>query len=184
MTTLSHAELVVLALLAEGPLHAYELVQRTRSMEVGRWARVPESTLYAVLGRMEEAGWVHGTVESGARRRTKTTYRRTEAGERRFETLVERALSEPAPVYSDLLVGAVLAGATGRSAGLAAAAREVGRARDAMAEALEDARLSPPGRVILEFYRGLADLHLAALRELGKVASTEESSAPGVVPEV
>lgn len=178
MTTLSHAELVLLALLAEGPMHAYELVQCIGSMEIERWARVPESTLYAVLHRLEERGWVTATEEPGARRRTKTTYERTAAGEARLAELVTDALESPAPIHSDLLVGAVFAASAGREDALAEAGRNVDAAIERLGRALANERLSDYGRVILEFYLGLARLHGSALASLGRLAAAGADAAP------
>lgn len=171
MSRLSHGELTLLALLSEGPAHAYELVQRVRSMRVEQWARVPESTLYAVLRRMESRGWVTGVTEVGYRGSARTSYRRTVKGTKRLNDLIARGIRRPEPVYSDLLVSAIFASGLHQPDMLEAAVDrlEDQRARLTTAQALGDA--SEYARIILRFYSGLADLHAEALDSLRSLDS-------------
>ncbi|RMH20809.1 MAG: PadR family transcriptional regulator [Gemmatimonadetes bacterium] len=180
MSQMSHAEVTLLALLSDAPAHAYDLIRRIHSMQVERWARVPSSTVYAVLRRMERRGWVAGMVEPGARRRHKTTYRITEAGRQRLDRLIAQGLRNPTPVYSDLLVAGVLAAATGRGVVLAEALAQVRAARDRLKEVDLDATgpLSPEGRIVVDFYRGLADLTERALSSLAQLAESHDPTPP------
>jgi len=178
MDSLSHPELVLLAFRGDGPAHAYELVTRVRSMEVERWARVPESTLYAVLRRLEERGWVRGEEEPGERGRRRTRYRRTDEGAARLDELLRRGLAHPAPLYSDRLVAALFASAEDEEEPIRRARTDVKEARHELDEALERTDLSEEGKVILRFYRGLADLHLEALEALEALAHTPDGAPP------
>ncbi|TFD47088.1 PadR family transcriptional regulator [Cryobacterium frigoriphilum] len=78
-----HLDLLILSVLADGPLHGYAVIDelRTRSSEVFDLA---EGTVYPVLHRLEVAGYLSsewGAV-SGRRRRS---YRLTRAGSARLE---------------------------------------------------------------------------------------------------
>lgn len=182
MDTLSHAELTLLALLSGRSTHAYDLVQRIRSMEVRQWARVPESTVYVVLRRMEERGWVAGVSESGDRGRSRTRYELTSRGRARLADLVRSGLEEPAPMYSDLLVAGVFASGLGLRDSLSAAARRAEDREARLRDLLHEERPSEHGRVILRFYAGLAALHseaLAALTELEPRPTREGVSTTG-----
>jgi len=180
-SSLSHAELVLLALLEEGPSHAYELVRRIRSMEVERWARVAESTVYAVLRRMEERDLVDGERRPGERSRTKTTYRRTARGDAHLEELVRRGLRSPEPIYSDRLVAAVFGAAFGRSAEIEAALGGLGELRDALDAALDDPAISEYGRIIVRFYARIAEAHAEALSALGERSAGGGPERPSAV---
>ena len=80
------AELAILAVLAERPLHGYEI-----SKQIERETRGALSfnlaSLYPMLYRLEKRGWVKGvwgTADSGRERRY---YRLTAAGKKKLATL-------------------------------------------------------------------------------------------------
>lgn len=64
------AELLVLSLLEEEPLHGYELAKRIEEQSGGALHFYPAS-LYPTLYRMEKRGWIQGewVEEPGQRRR-------------------------------------------------------------------------------------------------------------------
>lgn len=178
---LSHAELIVLGLLEGDAAHAYELVHRIRDMRVDRWARVAESTVYAVLRRLEDGSLVSGEDEPGERSAPRRRYRLTSRGRQELEALVRRGLEQPGILYSDRIVaGVVAAGLTGAGFGGAdpgaADLLKLGLERTEMeTEALEAGLtvdgLSEEGRIILEFYRDLARAHERALKALGRTSA-------------
>jgi transcriptional regulator len=80
------AELAILAVLAEEPLHGYEIARRI-AQQSGGVLRFTLASLYPMLYRLERRGWVRGnweTVPSGRRRRC---YRLTAAGRREFQPM-------------------------------------------------------------------------------------------------
>jgi PadR family transcriptional regulator PadR len=81
-------ELVLLKLLSGGQMYGYELVS-TLEREGGELFQVKEGTLYPVLYRLEDAGWVETrwqTLERGVPRKY---YRLTAAGEEQLARLVQ-----------------------------------------------------------------------------------------------
>lgn len=99
-----HLDLLVLAVLADGPLHGYAVIEalRERSDEA---FDLPEGTVYPVLHRLEKAGLLESSWDDSSGRRRRT-YRLTRPGtgalevERAawhdFTTAVERVLKGPA----------------------------------------------------------------------------------------
>jgi PadR family transcriptional regulator, regulatory protein PadR len=82
-----HLDLLLLAVLADGPLHGYAVIValRERSDEA---FDLPEGTVYPVLHRLERAGLLSSSWQAvGGRRRR--TYRLTDPGRRVLKT--ERA---------------------------------------------------------------------------------------------
>lgn len=73
-----HLDLLVLAVLAPGPLHGYAVIEALRERS-GEAFALPEGTVYPVLHRLAKAGLTQSewTELSGRRRRT---YRLTDAG--------------------------------------------------------------------------------------------------------
>jgi transcriptional regulator len=73
-----HLDLLVLAVLADGPLHGYAVIEalRQRSDEA---FDLPEGTVYPVLHRLERAGLLRSDWQSAGGRRRRI-YRLTEPG--------------------------------------------------------------------------------------------------------
>lgn len=80
--TLEHA---LLGFLRERPMHAYEIHQRLLQAEsLGLVWRVKQSQLYALIGRLEEAGYVDGTTEPQGGRPPRKVLRLTDEGRAAF----------------------------------------------------------------------------------------------------
>jgi PadR family transcriptional regulator PadR len=80
-----HLELLLLAVLEQGPGHGYALIDRLRARSDGAFD-LPEGTIYPALYRLESAGLLaSGWAEAGGRRRR--VYRLTPRGR---AALVER----------------------------------------------------------------------------------------------
>ncbi|MBI3477052.1 MAG: PadR family transcriptional regulator [Acidobacteria bacterium] len=80
------AELAVLTLLAENPLHGYEIAKRIETESKGV-LRFDMASLYPMLYRFERKAWVKAewqTLPNGRRRRC---YRLTPAGRKQIEPL-------------------------------------------------------------------------------------------------
>lgn len=168
--SMSHAELILLALLTDGSSHAYGLVQRVRSMEVERWAAVSESTLYSVLRRLEDRDFVETESVPGERGKPRTEYTLAPAGRRRLDELVREGLESPAPMHSDRLVAAMFAASAGRASLLASAAEDLRHGREAMESARDRDDLSEQGRIVLDFYMAVTDAQRSALESLRELA--------------
>lgn len=80
------AELAVLAVLAEGPLHGYEIAKRIRE-QTGGVITFDVAALYPVLYSMETRGWVEASWEETPSGRRRRCYRLTTDGKRRLRPL-------------------------------------------------------------------------------------------------
>jgi DNA-binding PadR family transcriptional regulator len=76
---LTTADLVVLSLLEERPMHGYDLLAEYRRQEVADWASISKAQLYYALGKLEGLGLLRGEIQEGAAR-GRTVYRPTPAG--------------------------------------------------------------------------------------------------------
>lgn len=77
------AELAILSLLEEGPLHGYELARRIEQQTKGA-LRFTLAALYPLLYRMEKRGWVRGAWETSESQRRRRCYRLTPAGKKKL----------------------------------------------------------------------------------------------------
>jgi len=77
------ADLVVLSLLAERPMHGYELVKEYERQEVADWASVSRPHVYYALRKLADRGLVNAVkLSSGPDPRGKAVYRLTAEGGR------------------------------------------------------------------------------------------------------
>ena len=97
-------ELLLLRILADEPTYGYELVRRLGERSGGRF-RIKEGTLYPVLYRLEDAGWIAPQWSQPARGVPRKYYRLTDSGAGRVQQLTEAWQSFSAAI------DAVLAGA-------------------------------------------------------------------------
>jgi transcriptional regulator len=77
----SSASVLVLALLEEEPLHGYEIGKRIDARSGGRIA-FNAASLYPLLYRLEERGWIAGQWQQKAGERRRRFYRITPEGRR------------------------------------------------------------------------------------------------------
>ncbi len=117
---LTAADLVVLGLLLERPMHGYEVNQELARREVGDWAGVSRPQVYYSLRKLADAGHIgpapgraagaergsaeRGSAEGGPERRV---YRVTAAGRRAYAAALARpewATQRPPPPFVTWLV--------------------------------------------------------------------------------
>ena len=77
------AELAVLSVLEDGPLHGYEVARRIEEQTRGA-LRFTLASLYPLLYRMEKRGWVRGAWETSGSGRRRRCYRLTSEGKKKL----------------------------------------------------------------------------------------------------
>jgi PadR family transcriptional regulator PadR len=80
------AELAVLSVLEDGPLHGYELARRIEQQTKGA-LRFTLAALYPMLYRMEQRGWIRGNWETSQQGRRRRCYRLTTTGKTKLSPL-------------------------------------------------------------------------------------------------
>jgi DNA-binding PadR family transcriptional regulator len=125
MKDLTDAELLLLGLVAEMPRHGYELDQVIEQRGMRQWTQIGFSSIYFVLGRLQQLGLV--TAKTPSARRTGSEDRRlatapregarggkarkihsiTPAGRRALATQTADALREVRPAFSSVLLGMI-----------------------------------------------------------------------------
>jgi PadR family transcriptional regulator, regulatory protein PadR len=76
-----HLDMVVLAALAARPAHGYGIIQEIRGRSGGAFD-LPEGTIYPVLHRLEEAGFLSSRWTDGKTGRKRRVYSLTRRGSR------------------------------------------------------------------------------------------------------
>lgn len=80
-------EMILLRLLSERPMYGYELVSELRKRGGGHFS-LKEGTLYPVLYRLEDAGWVQTRWETVERGVPRKYYQLTRTGSDQLSTLI------------------------------------------------------------------------------------------------
>jgi len=80
------AELAILSVLENGPLHGYQLARRIEGQTKGALS-FSLAALYPMLYRMEQRRWIRGTWETSSNGRRRRCYRITLAGKKKLSPL-------------------------------------------------------------------------------------------------
>lgn len=74
-----HLDALILAVLEDGPLHGYAIIEHLKRRSGGELS-LPEGTVYPALHRLESVGLLSSSWSDGGRRRR--VYRLTRSGQR------------------------------------------------------------------------------------------------------
>ena len=77
------AELAVLSVLEDGPLHGYEMARRIEEQTRGA-LRFTLASLYPLLYKLEKRGWLRAAWETGETGRRRRCYRLTAEGKKKL----------------------------------------------------------------------------------------------------
>ena len=103
---LTDAELVLLSLIYEQPMHGYQLEQTITQRNMRTWTDLSTSSIYYVLQRLEEKGFVERAAPAGEEKGVpRKVYEITGAGQRIWKEATLRALSHPRFTYTNFLMG-------------------------------------------------------------------------------
>ena len=80
------AELAILSVLAEDPLHGYQIARRIEVQTSGS-LRFTLAALYPMLYRMEKRRWIRGIWETSANGRRRRCYHLTPTGKKKLAPL-------------------------------------------------------------------------------------------------
>jgi PadR family transcriptional regulator, regulatory protein PadR len=80
------AELAILSILEDGPLHGYELSRRIEAQTKGSLS-FSLAALYPMLYRMEQRRWIRGAWETSSSGRRRRYYRLTAQGKKQLQPL-------------------------------------------------------------------------------------------------
>ncbi|MEU9980703.1 PadR family transcriptional regulator [Streptomyces sp. NPDC050856] len=87
--------LPLLALLARGPAHGYELKQDLEQLLGAAYPPTNVGQIYVTLGRLEKSGLIEGEEIAQQSRPNKKTYRLTDAGQEALRAWFEETADEP-----------------------------------------------------------------------------------------
>ncbi|MBD3167688.1 PadR family transcriptional regulator [bacterium] len=92
---LTHAETALLGLLAERPMHAYQIELEVRERDMRYWADLGMSSIYKLLKKFEAEGWVEARLEVSEENRARKVYTLTHGGVEVLQMTLREYLSTP-----------------------------------------------------------------------------------------
>lgn len=104
--SLTDAELVILSLICEQPMHGYQIEQEITQRNMRAWTDLSTSSIYYILQRLEEKGFIERsqdqTSTAGVPRKV---YGITPAGKSQWHESTLQALAQPTFTYTNFLMG-------------------------------------------------------------------------------
>lgn len=97
-------ELALLGFLRQGPLHGYQIHQQLSGPSgLSQVWRLKQSQLYALLARLDEAGYISGTLQAQESRPARRVYSLTPLGEAVYLEWVRSPVSVPRQIRQEFL---------------------------------------------------------------------------------
>lgn len=81
---LSKPATMLLGLISEKPLNAYEIIKQLNYMNVKWWFNISDSTVYSTLKALEKKGYLSGTAEKVGNMPDRTVYSLSDKGKDEF----------------------------------------------------------------------------------------------------
>jgi len=91
---LSKAATMLLGLINEKPLNAYEITKQLQFMNVKQWYNIADSTVYTTIRNLEKKKLISGTVEKVGNMPDRTIYRITEKGKTELLNSLKKSILE------------------------------------------------------------------------------------------
>ncbi|MDK2981275.1 MAG: hypothetical protein PWQ55_1622 [Chloroflexota bacterium] len=103
---LTDAELALLSLLAESPMHGYQIEQTIEERGMRDWTPIGFSSIYYLLDKMKRKGWLASSLAQGSGKGpARQVYSLTTAGQKAWRSAVLDALRNPHRAYSNFMIG-------------------------------------------------------------------------------
>ena len=105
-SSLTNAELVILSLICEQPMHGYQVEQEITQRNMRTWTDLSTSSIYYILQRLEEKGFIEITdAVTPQKGNPRKIYQITPDGSRIWKKSTLQALSHPKSTYTNFLMG-------------------------------------------------------------------------------
>lgn len=98
---MSSIDLLILGIVMEGPMSAYDIQKDVEYHHFNRWTRVSIPSVYKKVLSLKEKGYLESRPGPGKRAADKAVYTVTEKGREYFLRLMEEKAGQPVPLLFD-----------------------------------------------------------------------------------
>lgn len=89
---LSKPATILLGLICEKPLNAYEIIKQLNYMNVKWWFNIADSTVYSTLKALEKKNYIVGATEKGGNMPNRTVYSLSDKGKSEFQDTLRSSI--------------------------------------------------------------------------------------------
>lgn len=104
-STINEKQTVLLGLIAEEPIHAYGLEDKIRSRYMTEWTAIGFSSIYRVLGQLEDIGLIDSHLEHEGQGATRKVFTINDRGRSALANAVLALLGDVRPLNNPFQVG-------------------------------------------------------------------------------
>jgi len=102
----TNAELAVLSLLAEQPMHGYQIEQTIEARGMRAWTEIGFSSIYYILAKLHSRGYVQSRLEPAeGKGPSRQVFSLSPVGRKVFRQAALNALAEPTCTFSNFQLG-------------------------------------------------------------------------------
>ena len=94
-------DLIVLGMLKDDALSAYDIQKLVEYRNISRWVKISTPSIYKKVIQLEEKGYVKSSIVKEGKMPEKAVYSLTEAGEEEFVRLMSDISSKPVRIFLD-----------------------------------------------------------------------------------
>ncbi len=103
---ISDAELALLSLLMESPMHGYQIEQTVEERGMREWTPIGFSSIYYLLEKMKGTGWLSSSLsQASGKGPARQIFQLTSAGKKIWKAAVLNALENPQRAYGNFILG-------------------------------------------------------------------------------
>lgn len=172
-STLSRSASILVALVAEKAMSAYEMVKILKEVNIDRWFPVSESSIYVTARNLEAKGLLAGKNVQDGKMPEKTVYAVTDAGKKALNHTLHEFLSSGYAGNPEFDIAMLFLCALSREEALACLARretrlasEIERAKKECAKLARKTEVSFAGPLMVRHNQYLKEAELKTVREL------------------
>ena len=90
-------DLVVLGMVKQQPLSAYDIQKLVEYRNISRWVKISTPSIYKKVIQLENKGLIKSTLVKEGNKAEKAIYDLTEAGQTEFQRLMQEISQQPSP---------------------------------------------------------------------------------------
>lgn len=163
-------ELGLLGYLHDGPLHGYQIYQSLREVDgLGQVWRIKQAQLYALLSKLEGAGYLQSRLQAQEVRPTRRIYQLTARGEATYESWLLSPVNTPRQMRQEFMVKLFFAKREGQQKASALIDNQLAVCRHWLEKHQEQGASSPAesfNQAVQQYRLGQIQAHLTWLEQI------------------
>lgn len=94
-------DLIVLGMVKQQPLSAYDIQKLVEYRNISRWVKISTPSIYKKVIQLENKGYIKSTLVKEGNKAEKAIYSLTDAGQTEFQRLMQEISQQPIHIFLD-----------------------------------------------------------------------------------